>query len=233
MTGSSAAPTSSGRRPRSRKAATRRSTWSARARSPPSPTRWSGGPFPSCSAAMGQVWRCRQRTPPPPQRRSPRWPPSLERDFELDLRVAMMPVSEIRAAGRDVRVARFAASEHCVYAMFSGGGAAWLAERAKLGEYALPAAKRDAGPEPFGPFLSMGRRAGQARTHPVGDRHAARRRPAIRLSRRGDRRYDAGRRPLRSADHGGRTSASGPPRRRSPWRRRRSPLPGSLAGKRG
>jgi hypothetical protein len=65
-------------------------------------------------------------------------------EFELDLRVAMMPVSEIRAAGRDVRVARFAASKHCVYAMFSGGGAAWLTERAKLGEKALPAAKGDA-----------------------------------------------------------------------------------------
>ncbi len=60
--------------------------------------------------------------------------------FELDLRVAMIPVSEIRAAGRDVRVARFAASEHCVYAMFSGGGIAWFGERAKRGEYALAAA---------------------------------------------------------------------------------------------
>jgi len=42
-------------------------------------------------------------------------------EFKLDLRVAMIPVSEIRAFGGDVRVARFAASEHCVYAMFSGG----------------------------------------------------------------------------------------------------------------
>jgi Protein of unknown function (DUF3095) len=66
--------------------------------------------------------------------------------FELDLRVAMIPVSEIRAAGRDVRVARFAASEHCVYAMFSGGGLAWFEERAKRGEYALPAARRNARP---------------------------------------------------------------------------------------
>jgi hypothetical protein len=36
-------------------------------------------------------------------------------EFRLDLRVAMIPVSEIRASGNDVRVARFAASEHCVY----------------------------------------------------------------------------------------------------------------------
>jgi hypothetical protein len=67
-------------------------------------------------------------------------------EFELDLRVAMIPVSGIRAAGLDVRVARFAASEHCVYAMVSGGGVAWLAERAKRGEYALPPARRDARP---------------------------------------------------------------------------------------
>src|ERR1700722_15641225 len=41
-------------------------------------------------------------------------------EFKLDLRVAMIPVREIRASGNDVRVARFAASERCVYAMFSG-----------------------------------------------------------------------------------------------------------------
>jgi Protein of unknown function (DUF3095) len=42
-------------------------------------------------------------------------------EFKLDLRVAMIPVREIRASGNDVCVARFAASERCVYAMFSGG----------------------------------------------------------------------------------------------------------------
>src|SRR5271163_3595970 len=35
----------------------------------------------------------------------------------LDLRVAMVAVRDIRAAGRDVKVARFAASENCLYAM--------------------------------------------------------------------------------------------------------------------
>ena len=33
-------------------------------------------------------------------------------EFHFDLRVAMVPVSEIRAAGRDVRVARYAATPH-------------------------------------------------------------------------------------------------------------------------
>ena len=47
-------------------------------------------------------------------------------EFHLELRVAMAPVAEIRAAGYDVRVARFAASPPCVYAMFAGGGLTWF-----------------------------------------------------------------------------------------------------------
>ena len=43
-------------------------------------------------------------------------------ELQMGLRVAMVPVAAIRAAGRDVRVGRFAASEHCSYAMFAGGG---------------------------------------------------------------------------------------------------------------
>jgi hypothetical protein len=68
-------------------------------------------------------------------------------EFELDLRVAAIPVGEIRAAGRDVRVARFAASPHCLYAMFAGGGLTWFEDRAKRGEYALGPAPPDARPD--------------------------------------------------------------------------------------
>ena len=68
-------------------------------------------------------------------------------EFQLDLRVAMVPMREIRANGRDVKVARYAASEHCVYAMFAGGGLSWLEERAKRGDYALPPAQPDARPD--------------------------------------------------------------------------------------
>ena len=68
-------------------------------------------------------------------------------EFELDLRIAAIPVRDIRAAARDVRVARFAASEHCNYAMFAGGGLSWFEERAKRGDYALPPAPRGALPD--------------------------------------------------------------------------------------
>jgi hypothetical protein len=68
-------------------------------------------------------------------------------EFELDLRVAMIPVRDIRAAARDVRVARFAVSEHCNYAMFAGGGLSWFEERAKRGDFALPPAQDGALPD--------------------------------------------------------------------------------------
>ena len=68
-------------------------------------------------------------------------------EFKLDLRVAMIPLSEICASRNDVRVARFAASEHCVYAMFSGGGLTWFEAQAKNGRYALPVAPPDARPD--------------------------------------------------------------------------------------
>jgi len=68
-------------------------------------------------------------------------------EFKLELRAAMTPVTEIRAAGRDVRVARYAASEHCDYAMLAGGGVAWFEEQAKRGRYALPPAPSHARPD--------------------------------------------------------------------------------------
>src|SRR5271169_272677 len=68
-------------------------------------------------------------------------------EFHFDLRVAMAPVDEIRAAGYDVRVARFAAAPPCVYAMFAGGGLTWFDAAAKRGAYALPPAEPGAQPD--------------------------------------------------------------------------------------
>jgi Protein of unknown function (DUF3095) len=79
----------------------------------------------------------------------------------LHLRAATIPVRDIRAAGRDVRVARYAASENCVYAMFAGGGLTWFEEQAKAGRYALPPAPPDARPDLSG--LSCRWRLAEAR----------------------------------------------------------------------
>lgn len=69
-----------------------------------------------------------------------------EEQFGLGLRVAMIPVADIRAQGRDVSVARFQASDHVDYAMFSGGGVSWAEARMKAGEITLPPAPAGAAP---------------------------------------------------------------------------------------
>ena len=68
-------------------------------------------------------------------------------ELEMELRVASVPLATIRAAGRDVRVARFAASPHCAYAMFAGGGLTWVETEAKRGGYALAPAPPGARPD--------------------------------------------------------------------------------------
>ncbi len=68
-------------------------------------------------------------------------------EFQIELRVAMIPVGAIRSVGRDVRVARYGASPHCAYAMFAGGGLAWFEGQAKRGDYALDAAAPGARPD--------------------------------------------------------------------------------------
>ena len=58
-------------------------------------------------------------------------------EFDFELRIAMAGVSDLRAAGRDLRVARYGPSPHCAYAMFDGGGLSWLDGAAKAGRFAL------------------------------------------------------------------------------------------------
>ena len=61
-------------------------------------------------------------------------------EFDMTLRVALVPVGDIRAAGLDVSVARYQPSPGVDYAMFSGGGLSWAEARMKAGEYAIPEA---------------------------------------------------------------------------------------------
>jgi hypothetical protein len=70
-------------------------------------------------------------------------------DFDLELRVALTPISSIRAAGKDVCVARYEAAPDCVYAMLSGGGLSWFGDQVKAGKYLLERA-----PPGFLPDLS-------------------------------------------------------------------------------
>ena len=61
-------------------------------------------------------------------------------ELELTLRAALVPVAVVRESGFDVAVARYAPSRNVAYAMFSGGGLAWLDAAMKAGRFAVSAA---------------------------------------------------------------------------------------------
>src|ERR1700741_2225800 len=71
----------------------------------------------------------------------------VKEDLDLVMRVALVPVSAIRAQGADVRVARFGPSANLSYAMFSGGGLGWAEAAMKRGEFALEAAPAGTQPD--------------------------------------------------------------------------------------
>jgi hypothetical protein len=67
--------------------------------------------------------------------------------FGFEMRIALVPVAEVRAQGQDIRVARFSASPDVTYAMFSGGGLAHAERRMKEGAFSIPAAEPGILPE--------------------------------------------------------------------------------------
>src|SRR5450755_988942 len=71
----------------------------------------------------------------------------VKEDLDLLMRVALVPVSVIRAQGADVRVARFGPSANLSYAMFSGGGLGWAEVAMKRGEFAVPKASPGTQPD--------------------------------------------------------------------------------------
>jgi Protein of unknown function (DUF3095) len=68
-------------------------------------------------------------------------------ELDLELRVALVPVSAVKEQGLNVSVARFAPSKNVSYAMFSGGGLAWADRAMKEGQYAVPPAEPGARPD--------------------------------------------------------------------------------------
>src|SRR6201988_1113891 len=64
----------------------------------------------------------------------------VREDLDLVMRVALVPVSAVRAQGLDIRVARFGPSANLSYAMFSGGGLGWADAAMKRGEFAVASA---------------------------------------------------------------------------------------------
>ena len=71
----------------------------------------------------------------------------VAQDLDLAMRVALVPVKEIRARGLDVRVARFGPSPNLSYAMFSGGGLGWADAAMKRGEFAVSPAQPGVQPD--------------------------------------------------------------------------------------
>jgi hypothetical protein len=68
-------------------------------------------------------------------------------DLQLTLRTALVPMTDIKAQGLEVRVARFSASADVFYAMFTGGGSSWAEAQMKAGKYAVEAAPSGARPD--------------------------------------------------------------------------------------
>lgn len=73
-----------------------------------------------------------------------RW---IEEDLGLTMRTALVPLADIRAAGQDVRIARFQASPTLSFAMFAGGGSAWAEAQMKQGGFAVPMAPPGSRPD--------------------------------------------------------------------------------------
>src|SRR6202012_3640864 len=68
-------------------------------------------------------------------------------ELGLAMRVALVPLSAIRAQGFDVRVARYGPSANLSYAMFAGGGLGWAETAMKRGEFAVEAAPSGTQPD--------------------------------------------------------------------------------------
>jgi hypothetical protein len=98
-----------------------------------------GGDGASFAVAPGDLQRAREALAA-----TARW---VQEDLALSMRVALVPVSAVRAQSLDVRVARFGPSANLSYAMFSGGGLGWADAAMKRGEFSVEAAPPGSQPD--------------------------------------------------------------------------------------
>jgi Protein of unknown function (DUF3095) len=73
-----------------------------------------------------------------------RW---ITEDLGLTMRTALVPLTDIRAAGRDVRIARLRSGPDMTFAMFAGGGSSWAESEMKQGRFAVPMAPPGSKPD--------------------------------------------------------------------------------------
>jgi hypothetical protein len=71
----------------------------------------------------------------------------VKEELGLELRIAFVPIEAIRAAGFDLKVARFAASSNVSYAILAGGGLAWAEAQMKAGAFRAEPAPPGARPD--------------------------------------------------------------------------------------
>ena len=67
--------------------------------------------------------------------------------LDLELRVGLVRIGDIRATGRHVRVARYAVSQPVSYAMFNGHGLQWAEDQMKQGHNLIPPAPPGSRPD--------------------------------------------------------------------------------------
>ena len=106
----------------------------------------------------------------------------VEESLDLVMRVALVPVSAVRAQGLDVRIARFGPSANLSYAMFSGGGLGWAETAMKRGEFAVPKAAPGTQPDSHGSVVPVRGNSLRARSHSLGAGGARARRRSQGLS---------------------------------------------------
>ncbi len=104
-----------------------------------------------------------------------RW---IAEDLGLEMRVALVPVGDIRQAGHDVLVARLQSSPDLAFAMLAGGGAAWAEAQMKGGRFRVAIAPPGSKPDLAGlscrwnPIESQNGQIVSIIVMPAGEGHA-------------------------------------------------------------